>query len=151
MGIQLLEAYSLSSKEQMLKTAKKTVAIFGGSFDPITNAHLTSACEILHHRYAKTLQWSSCLKGKLCRPPRKADEVWLIPCGPRPDKPSLKTPAVHRLIMCHLAVNASFGTRFPIKVNDIETRDGGVALGTYDLMSRLKKEHPEYNFVFVVG
>jgi nicotinic acid mononucleotide adenylyltransferase len=80
----------------------------------------------------------------------KADEVWLIPCGPRPDKPSLKTPAIHRLIMCHLAVNSSFGSTFPMKVNDIEIQEGR-ALSTYELMSRLKEGHPEINFVFVIG
>jgi hypothetical protein len=53
--------------------------------------------------------------------------------------------------MCHLAVNATFGSKFPMKVNDIETRNGGIALGTYDLMTRLEREYPEYNFVFVVG
>jgi nicotinate (nicotinamide) nucleotide adenylyltransferase len=121
---------TVQEKEYILRNTKKTIAIFGGSFDPITNAHLTSACEILHHR--------------------KADEVWLVPCGPRADKPSLKTPAIHRLIMCHLAVNSSFGSTFPMKVNDIEIREGR-ALSTYELMSRLTDEHPDYNFVFVVG
>lgn len=29
-----------------------------------------------------------------------ADEVWLVPCGPRPDKPKLKTPALDRYCMC---------------------------------------------------
>ena len=53
--------------------------------------------------------------------------------------------------MCHLAVNSSFGSKFPMKVDDIETRNGGVALSTYDLMTRLQAQHPEFNFVFVVG
>jgi hypothetical protein len=52
--------------------------------------------------------------------------------------------------MCHLAVNSSFGSTFPMKVNDIEIREGR-ALSTYELMSRLTDEHPDYNFVFVVG
>merc|ERR1719343_458085 len=47
------------------------VAVYGGAFDPITNSHLTCAAQIVH---------SQC-----------ADEVWLVPCGPRPDKPGLTT------------------------------------------------------------
>ena len=40
------------------------------------------------------------------------DEVWITPCGPRPDKRSLKTSMNHRLVMCHLAVDTTFGSRF---------------------------------------
>lgn len=81
-------------------TSKGRVAILGGSFDPITTGHLKVACEIVHTK--------------------KADEVWIVPCGSRPDKPSLKTPYMHRLLMCHLAVNTTFGSTFPIRVSDIE-------------------------------
>jgi len=55
------------------------IAVMGGSFDPITDGHLKCACEIVHAKVA--------------------DEVWIVPCGRRPDKPSLKTPYMHRLIM----------------------------------------------------
>lgn len=72
------------------------VAVYGGSFNPITNAHLNCAAELIHSRLV--------------------DEVWMVPCGPRPDKPSLKTSALHRLIMCHLAVDTTFGSRFGVRV-----------------------------------
>ena len=81
----------------------KRVAILGGSFDPITTGHLKVACEIVHTR--------------------KADEVWIVPCGKRPDKPSLRTPYMHRLLMCHLAVNTTFGSSFPIRVCDMEMEE----------------------------
>lgn len=45
---------------------KKRVAVYGGSFNPITNAHLNCAAEIIHSKLA--------------------DEVWIVPCGTRPDK-----------------------------------------------------------------
>jgi nicotinate-nucleotide adenylyltransferase len=111
-------------------SANKRIAVLGGSFDPITDGHLKCACEIVHAR--------------------KAHEVWIVPCGVRPDKPSLKTPYMHRLIMCHLAVNTTFGSQFPIRVSDIEMPEP-MALSTYHLMERLKQEYPDKDFVFVIG
>ena len=81
---------------------------------------------------------------------RKADEVWIVPCGVRPDKPSLKTPFLHRLTMCHLAVNTSFGSSFPIRVCDIEMEER-CALSCWHLMQRLSAEYPDKEFRFVIG
>mmetsp|Transcript_62463 Transcript_62463/g.182577 ORF Transcript_62463/g.182577 Transcript_62463/m.182577 type:complete len:576 (-) Transcript_62463:248-1975(-) len=109
---------------------RRRVAIYGGAFDPITNAHLTGAAEVVH----------SC----------SADEVWLVPCGPRPDKPKLKTPAVDRYCMCQVAVNTTFSQRFPVKVVDVECF-ASEAFYTYDLLCRLRDEHPEVDLAFVIG
>jgi len=111
-------------------TFGKKVAILGGSFDPITDGHLKCACEIIHAR--------------------NADEVWIVPCGTRPDKPSLRTPYLHRLTMCHLAVNTSFGSHFPIFVCDIEMNEPE-ALACYHLMAKLQSDYPHHNFSFVIG
>jgi nicotinate (nicotinamide) nucleotide adenylyltransferase len=118
---------TVQETEIALRRAKKTVAIFGGTFDPITNAHLGNACEILHNR--------------------KADEVWLVPSGG--DKLGMCS-GVHRLIMCHTAVNGSFGTAFPIKVKDYEVVEKQ-SMPTYDLVTKLEADYPDINFVFVVG
>lgn len=104
--------------------------MLGGSFDPITTGHLKVACEIVHAK--------------------KADEVWIVPCGIRPDKPSLRTPYMHRLLMCHLAVNTTFGSTFPIRVCDIEIAEPQ-ALSTYHLMIRLREEYEDKQFMFVIG
>ena len=45
-----------------------------------TNSHLTCAAEIINSG--------------------SADEVWLVPCGPRDDKPYLKTSPLDRYCMC---------------------------------------------------
>eukprot|EP00448_Togula_jolla_P008838 CAMPEP_0170595158 /NCGR_PEP_ID=MMETSP0224-20130122/14402_1 /TAXON_ID=285029 /ORGANISM="Togula jolla, Strain CCCM 725" /LENGTH=270 /DNA_ID=CAMNT_0010919299 /DNA_START=14 /DNA_END=826 /DNA_ORIENTATION=- len=111
-------------------SAGKRIAVLGGSFDPITNGHLVSACEVVHSG--------------------KADEVWIVPCGTRPDKPTLKTPYRHRLMMCNLAVDTSFGSRFPIRVCDVEMLEPS-ALPTYDLLHRLMEEYPDKEFSFVIG
>lgn len=106
------------------------VAILGGSFDPITTGHLKVACEIVHTGMAA--------------------EVWIVPCGVRPDKPSLKTPYMHRLLMCHLAVNTSFSSTFPIRVCDVEMAEPA-ALATYHLMARFQSLYPNKSFRFVIG
>ena len=109
---------------------RKRVAVFGGSFNPITNAHLNCAAEIIHSKLA--------------------DEVWITPCGARPDKPSLKTSGLHRLIMCHLAVDTTFGSRFGVKVCDEEIHQPR-NVPSLILMRRLKANHPNFDFSFVVG
>lgn len=106
------------------------VAVYGGSFDPITNAHLLQAAEIIHAQLA--------------------DEVWVVPCGIRPDKPSLKTAYMHRLHMCHLAVNTTYGARFPMRVCEIEMEQES-AFMTLDLMKNLQAEYPSKDFAFLCG
>ena len=108
---------------------KKRIAVFGGSFDPITDAHLKIMAEIIHAQMA--------------------DEVWVIPCGPRQDKKLVASP-LDRLMMCHLAVDSSFGSRFPIKVKEIEIFEKK-AIPTYLLLQRLEKEKPDFSFKFVIG
>ena len=109
---------------------KKRIAIYGGAFDPPTNGHLTACAEIIHSELA--------------------DAVWLCPCGPRPDKPKMKTPAVDRYVMCELAVNTALSPGFPVVVKDTETFRGE-AMYTYDLLSALRKANPDCEFCFVIG
>jgi nicotinic acid mononucleotide adenylyltransferase len=49
----------------------RKIAILGGSFDPPTDGHLHVAAGVVQTK--------------------AADEVWMMPCGKRPDKPTLKT------------------------------------------------------------
>lgn len=62
--------------------------MYGGAFNPITNAHLNVAAEIIHSELA--------------------DEVWIVPSGPRPDKPALKTSYV----ACHPGRRAHMSCSF---------------------------------------
>lgn len=121
---------TIAEASEELQSARKRIAVFGGSFNPITNAHLNCAAEIIHSKLA--------------------DEVWITPCGRRPDKPSLKTSGLHRLIMCHLAVDTTFGSRFGVKVCDEEMQEPR-NIPTVILMRRLKAKNPNYDFSFVVG
>lgn len=117
-------------KVSLAETKRKRVAIYGGTFDPPTNSHMTCASEIVN---------SGC-----------ADEVWIVPCGPRPDKPHLKTSAMDRYCMCQIAVNSCFAPAFPVKVLDIEAyRD--TAFYTYDMLCELRDTYPDIDFSFVIG
>ena len=77
---------------QRQRSSKLRIAIFGGSFDPITSSHLKMAAEVIHTD--------------------AADEVWLVPCGRRLDKPDLLN-AKDRYTMCQLAVTTTFSANFP--------------------------------------
>lgn len=107
----------------------KKIAILGGSFDPITDAHLKIAAEIIHAQMA--------------------DGVWIVPCGPRQDKALIASP-LERYLMCNLAVDSSFGSRFPVKVKDFEIFEEE-AIPTYFLLQRLGREYPDCEFRIVVG
>ncbi|CAD7947466.1 unnamed protein product [Amoebophrya sp. A120] len=97
----------------------KRIGVLGGSFDPITEAHLTTAAGVVQ---------AGCV-----------DEVWLLPCGARPDKPSLKTPVKDRVLMCHLAVNTRFDGAFPIRVCELEA-DAQTYIPTFEVWKELTKQ-----------
>jgi len=78
-----------------------------------------------------------------------ADEVLMVPCGPRPDKPHLR-PALMRYIMCELAVSTSFSHRMPISVSNLEVFEEE-ALATYDSLRALRENDPSANLMFVIG
>lgn len=109
---------------------RKRVAVYGGAFDPITNAHILLAAQVVQSD--------------------NADEVWIVPSGPRPDKPNMTTPAIDRYCMCEIAVNDAFPIDFPVKVDDLDVLRKE-ALPTYDLLCGLQAKNPDVDLVFVIG
>ena len=78
------------------------------------------------------------------------DEVWMVPCGDRPDK-ALRTPGPQRLEMCNIAVKEFFPKNFPIKVKDTEIINGEF-IPTYYLLEKYEKEFKDQmEFYFVMG
>ena len=63
------------------------------------------------------------------------EEVWMVPCGLRPDKQQLSPPEV-RLKMVELALKDFFPADFPIKINRIEIENGN-SIPTAYLMDML--------------
>ena len=78
------------------------------------------------------------------------DEVWIVPCGPRPDKPTLVTSPLDRYNMCHLAIHATFSANFPVKVIPTEVYEPK-AMTTPTVLSTLQKQYPNIDFKFVMG
>ena len=52
--------------------------------------------------------------------------------------------------MVRLAVQDFFPPSIPIKVDDIEVKNGA-SIPTYFLMKELEKRHPDMNFYFMMG
>jgi len=109
---------------------KKRVAILGGSFDPPTESHFMMAAAVLQTK--------------------AADEVWVTPCGARPDKASLVTSALHRYIMCCIGIESRYSSQMAIKVCDAEIFEPK-SIPTYFLMKKLEEKYPELDLYFILG
>jgi hypothetical protein len=97
-----------SASDGALHHAKR-IAIIGGSFSPITVAHTYLAAEV-------------------ARCSRDLSAVWLLPCGARPDKPSLNVNPLMRYMMCIIALEASLPFdpathSTPVLVSSLEIRE----------------------------
>ena len=61
-----------------------------------------------------------------------------MPCGRRPDKPSLTTTPETRLKMVELSIRDLYPVDYPIKTSDVEVKNGE-AMQTADLIKQLIK------------
>jgi len=113
-------------KELALKTgtSRKRIAIFGGSFNP-PGLH--------HQQIVKILEMF--------------DQVIIVPCGKRPDKPSANIlPLEHRLAMIKLAFVED--ERIKLDLNDLEQ---DAYTPTYQLEELYASDFPEAEIWHVVG
>lgn len=103
-----------------------TLAVYGGTFDPVHLGHLRAALEV-----AEELD---------------LDRVHFMPCAEPPFRKDLRANAAQRLEMARLAVegNPRFG------VSDLEIRRGGKSYAV-DSLEELAREHPRSRLVFLVG
>ena len=113
---------------------KKKIAVYGGSFNPPTMSH---------YQIMKMLIDEIKVDGD------PIDEVWMIPCGNRPDK-KISTPGQKRLQLCEIGMQEVFGDDPRYKVNPIEI-DNGMFIPTYRLLNILEDKHPELDIYFVLG
>lgn len=103
----------------------KTIAIFGGAFDPVHQDHVSIGRMVIERNLA--------------------DEVWFVPSPDRWDK-MLYATAEHRLAMLRLAIGDE--TRFI--VSDLEIRLGEFR-GTYQFLRTLAEAAPDSSFRLVIG
>lgn len=105
------------------------VAVFGGSFDPVTFAHLQIAAEVLSFGLAS--------------------QIWMVPCGMRPDKHTVVTPQM-RLEMLSLAIDDIFPRSVPIFTDSMEV-DADRYIPTRELMNMYRAKYPSMKFKVLMG
>jgi nicotinate-nucleotide adenylyltransferase len=75
----------------------------------------------------------------------------VVPSFVRSDKKSLQTAFLKRIAMLELALKGlSLFEQNKIKILQIE-KEYPQGLSTYDLLTKLKLKHPDYEFLFVIG
>lgn len=118
---------------------RKTVGIFGGSFNPVHAGHLAVAGAAVERRLV--------------------DEVWFMPCrrNPLKDKdPEFSDKERFNLIEKALqeglpeAVHISPETLRKFKITDVDMRLPSPSF-TCDSLRRLAEENPDCNFRFIMG
>ncbi|MEW9123386.1 MAG: nicotinate (nicotinamide) nucleotide adenylyltransferase [Thermotaleaceae bacterium] len=105
---------------------KKIIAVFGGAFSPITNAHLALAEQI-------------------CNEYQSIEKVLFLPVSDCYHKHGL-LPAHHRVAM----LKELFKTNSKFQVSEVETASP-VLLNTMDSLSIIQSQYPEYTISFIMG
>ncbi len=103
-----------------------TLAVFGGSFDPVHNGHIAMARYVLD-------------KGL-------TQKVVVVPAFQSPFKSGSFAPGNHRLIMARLG----FAEIDQAYVDDLELRRLGPSF-MVDTLKQLQKDHPQNSLKLVVG
>lgn len=103
------------------------IALLGGSFNPITKAHINLAKYVLN----STLN---------------INQVWLLPCYTSYHNKNL-VDSLHRINMCNLAIENE--PNYNIKVSDFEIKNK-IEGSTSTVLSELYKNY-DYNFKFIIG
>ena len=102
----------------------KHIGILGGAFDPPHDGHIALA--------NTASMW--------------CDEVWIMPTYKNTLGKEL-TAEHHRLTMCQFA---KAGAEYKIVISPFEIHNK-IEGGTYELITKLKLEFPDYRFSFIIG
>jgi nicotinate-nucleotide adenylyltransferase len=106
---------------------QRHIAIYGGTFDPFTNAH---------GAIVDTLAPS-------------LDEIHLVPCAQNPEKANGPIQSIHRLEMIRLAI-ADSPYKNKLKISNFETNNPPPS-HTLDTIRHFKKQFPDDELTFIMG
>jgi len=109
-------------------TARKSIAILGGSFNPPHVAHLMAA------------YWTLATQD--------VSEVWLLPSFRHPFGKAL-APFEDRVRMCELAIRPLRGAA--VCTAEAELADDPLVGKTARTLEHLREKHPSYDFALVLG
>ncbi len=112
----------------MAGASVRRVALFGGSFDPVHNAHLALA------------------HAALAEPALALDAVRWVPAGQPWQKPGRITPALHRAAMVKLAIQG----QPQFEYDDTELNRTGPSY-TLDTVQALSAAHPNTQWLLLIG
>lgn len=104
----------------------KRICLFGGTFDPPHNGHLSIAKEVIDSLHL--------------------DEVWFIPTYEPPLKDRFVTSSKHRLQMLKRMIEG----REHFRIETIEIERKGKSY-TIDTVQTLQKRYPKVKFYFLIG
>jgi nicotinate-nucleotide adenylyltransferase len=104
---------------------KRTIGLFGGTFDPIHNGHLRAAFEIYEQL--------------------ALDEMRLIPCKHPPHRATPIASEKDRLNMVKLAIQGT-----PLQVDEREMHRPGPSYSV-DTLESLRREYPDASLCLVIG
>lgn len=113
-------------------TQRKTVLVFGGSFDPVHQGHLA----VVRHFVARCA----------------VDEVRLIPAGQPWQKACLKASAKQRVDMLKLAFDGQLSVPYSIDEQEIDRAQHHIASYTVDTLSNLRSQlGDEIALILLIG
>ncbi len=114
-------------KPAAVKSKRRQVGILGGTFDPVHNAHLMIADQVLTQLHL--------------------DEIWFIPDNIPPHKPlDDRSDTDERIHMLNLATQDN--PRFKVKL--FEIMRGGVSY-TADTLRFLHRKYPQNDYYLILG
>jgi len=108
----------------------KTVALYGGSFNPPHEGHLTMAAYV-----QKTLE---------------VDETWMM-FSQNPEKDPAVYPALHHRMNMANVLARHFDEKLVMSDLEAQIAEETGHCQTYFILDGLRKRFPEYKFVFVMG
>jgi nicotinate-nucleotide adenylyltransferase len=111
---------SASANSAVVATVKRSVLVFGGSFDPVHNGHIA-----LVQHFANRLS---------------VDEVRLVPAGQPWQKARLKATAEQRIKMLELAFDKRLSVPYSIDQQEIDRAAAQIASYTVDTLTNMRSQ-----------